>query len=57
MSDHSMLPSVTELALDPEVQSTEVRKKGARAVRENREERARQLRQKERDEEKVTADE
>jgi hypothetical protein len=55
MSDHADLPAVTELALDTEVQSTEVRKKGARAVRENREERARQLRKKQ-DEEKVTAD-
>jgi DNA-binding transcriptional regulator YhcF (GntR family) len=54
-TDHSQLPSVTELAMDTEVQSTEVRKKGPRAVREIRDERARQL-QRQR-EEQVTADE
>jgi hypothetical protein len=54
-TDHSQLPSVTELAMDTEVQSTEVRKRGARAVREIRDERARQLRRK--DEEQVTGDE
>jgi hypothetical protein len=55
MSDHSMLPAVTELAYDSEVRSTEVRKRGRKAIQENREERARQLRKKQ-DEEKVTAD-